>query len=343
MTFPREFERHFFRDFDRRFAIVWWISLIVLYALAYYLQGLPPKELSEEDIVRFQEVIYRVTPSPTRVEKAAEGKAKKEAAVEEKPVEETAAEEAEKPVTEVKKVEKRQREKVDRRVKRESKRRKATAARKKFLAAATTVGGRPRAGSGLRAAASKVGVKTGTLRGADVGKMTGFVAGAKAGQELKKVERAGGVITEDVSGDVEIVAFEDLTPADQELMFKEAPLTLNENAITSKSRTGKKSAKRSRAAISKVVMKNKMQIQYCYWTYKKRDSSLKGRVVVEFTIDYTGKVKRVKFVRRQCNWYGNKLGVEVQRCIENVIKSWHFDPIDRTEGSFTAGATYIFE
>ncbi len=345
LTFPKEFERHIFRDFDRSFAVVWWITIIVLYSLAYYLQGLPPKELSEEDIVRFQQVVYRIKPAPVKEREkpadtgvGADEKKEPDKVIEEK---EPDIKEVEKPQTEVAKVKKRQKQKVDRQAKQESKRAKAVQLKKKTLLASTTaVGGRVRPGSAE--AAKKVGITSGSLKGSNVQKATGFVSGAEAGETLKKLEHKGAIIA-DAGDDIEIASFEDMTPADQEIMFKEASLQLNENAITSTSRRGSKSAKRSRAVITEYVQKNEKQIRYCFWIYKKRDSSLKGRVVVEFTIEYSGKVSRAKINRRQTDWGGNKLGEEVERCIINTISSWYFEPIDRKEGSFTAGATYIFE
>lgn len=346
MTFPKEFERHIFRDFDRYFSLIWWITIIVFYSLAFYLQGLPPKEMSEEDIIKFQNVIYRIKPTPVVKERekpadpsaGTEEKKEPEEIIEEKEPEVTTEEKA---VTEVAKVEKRQKQKVDRQAKQERKRAKAAQLRKKtVLASATAVGGRRRAG-GADAAAQKIGIKSGSLKGSDVKKATGFVSGAQAQETMKKLEHKGAVIA-DAGDDIQIASFEDMTAADQELMFEEAPLQLNENAITSTSRRGSKSAKRNRSAISTVVLKNENQIRYCFWIYKKRDSSLHGRVVVEFTIDYSGKVSRVKIKRRQTDWGGNKLGEEVERCIINTISGWHFDPIDRKEGSFQAGTTYIF-
>ena len=346
MTFPKEFERHFFRDFDRYFSLILWITIIVFYSLAFYLQGLPPKQLSEQDIIDFQNVIYRIKPTPVvkdreKIVDTSTGVDEKEKPEEIIIDDEPEVVTDEKPVTEVAKVEKRQKQKVDRQAKQERKREKAAQLRKKTVLASTTaVGGRQRAG-GTDAAAKKIGIKSGSLKGSNVQKAAGFVSGAQAQETMKKLEHKGAVIA-DAGDDIQIASFEDMTSADQELMFQEAPLQLNENAITSTSRKGSKSAKRSRSAISTIVQKNKSQIQYCMYIYKKRDSSLNGRVVVEFTIDYSGRVSRVKINRRQTDWNGNKLGEEVERCIVNTISSWHFDPIDRKEGSFLAGATYIF-
>lgn len=338
MTFPKEFERNFFRDFDRGFAFIWWFTFIVLYGLAYFMQGIPPKPISAEDIERFQRVIYRVKTAPTRVKKDIDKAVSDDAKPADDVVKEEEPKEEEKPVTEVDKKVKRQREKARRQSKQEMKRRRVQAAAQKMkvLAAPTATGSRRRAGG--QDAAQSIGITTGGLKGSDVKDMVGIVGDVKLAEVVKKA-RGDGVIDEDL-GDFDISELTTMSVEDLDKMFKEAPVTLNPNAITVKSRKGSKSVKRSYQAISQVILQNKQQVIYCYRIYKRRDSSLSGRVVVEFTIDPSGKVKRVKF--REAQWHGNKLGAEVERCIENIIKSWHFDPIDRKEGNFTTGTTYIF-
>ncbi|MDP8239763.1 MAG: AgmX/PglI C-terminal domain-containing protein [Candidatus Hatepunaea meridiana] len=98
---------------------------------------------------------------------------------------------------------------------------------------------------------------------------------------------------------------------------------------------------RSQKAISQVVLANKNTVQYCYWTYKKEDTNLKGKLSVEFTINSRGEVTAVKFSKS--DWNDNPLQPKVEKCIKNVIMNWCFDPIDAEAGDVTAGASFIFE
>ncbi len=102
-----------------------------------------------------------------------------------------------------------------------------------------------------------------------------------------------------------------------------------------------KAAHRSQEAISKVVLDNKDQIQYCYWTCKRQDTTLAGQVKVEFTINPAGKVTNVLFVKSK--WGGNPLKDEVEKQIKKAIMQWRFEAIDTTKGDVTAGATFIFQ
>ncbi len=335
-TFPREYSRQFFRDIDKDFMLITLLTFLVSISMTVFLSTRPIQELSAEDIRRYTEVIYRANISPPKVVEKKVEEAVGAGEAEEEVVEEEVVEE--KPVTEVAKKEVREDKRAERRSRQESRREKVreTAKRMKILAG-PTARGRSRAG-GANAAREALGLSSGQMGGYDVKKMVGMVGDAGKAEKVKKL-RGGDAISEDI-GDIDIEELRALSSEDLELMLKEASVELNEKAITAKGR-GSKSKQRSPSAISEIVMKNKNQVQYCYWTLKRRDSSLKGRVVVEFTIDAAGEVIRVRF--RQHNWGGNKLGGDVERCIQNVIKGWRFDPIDPKAGNVTAGATYIFE
>lgn len=338
MTFPREYERHFFRDLDKDFFFIWLVSFMVFSGLTYYMSGKPLKPISAEDIKRYNEVIYRVKATPPRtVEKAVETGAA-EAVVEEEPekVEEVVEE---KPVTEVAKKEAREEKRAARRDKQELRRQKIreAAKRMKILAGPTSRGGRRAAGGGA-AAREALGLTAGGMEGYDVKKMAGMVGEAGKAETVKKM-RGGGAISEEV-GEIDIDELRALASEDLDLMLKEASVTLNRQAITAKGR-GSKSAKRSQTIITDMVVKNQNQVTYCYVIMKRRDSSLKGYVVTEFTINPAGEVIRVRF--RQSDWGGNKLGEEVERCMKNIIMTWRFDPIGENEGNVTGVASYGFE
>ncbi|MBM3325883.1 MAG: AgmX/PglI C-terminal domain-containing protein [Calditrichaeota bacterium] len=336
MTFPKEFERHFFRDLDRNYYTIWLITFIIGNAICLYMSGQPVKELTAEQVKKYTEAIYRVkATAPAKIAvkketKAAVGEVAKE---EERPAEDRVAEA--KPVTQEDKAERLAAERAARRERQEA-RRQAVAERVKIVAGPTARGGAARRGAA--AAREAIGLSGGAMSGFNVKEMVGMVGEAGTADKVKKL-RGSGAVSADV-GDIDIAALKALSSEDINLMLNEAPLQISRNAITAKG-SGTKAKQRSQGAISDIVLANKNQVQYCYWTLKRRDSSLKGRVVVEFTIAPTGEVIRVRF--RESNWGGNALGGDVERCIENVIRSWHFDPIPDAEGNVTAGATYIFE
>ena len=60
MTFPRELERNFFRDLDYTFAAIWLAAFMIFNGMAFYMQSLPVKELSAEEVLKFTQAIYRV-------------------------------------------------------------------------------------------------------------------------------------------------------------------------------------------------------------------------------------------------------------------------------------------
>ena len=330
MTFPHEFERNFFRDLDREYATILLLNFIVFAIFSAIMMGQEVKEMTAEEVARFAQSLYQVKVTrPVEVAKAA-GKAAEEVAA---PKEEAAPVEEARPVTEVDKAAAVAAAKASRAARQEASR-AALANRIAILAGPTAKGGRAR---GARASAGTVGLtESGGIT--DMKEMIGMVGDVGMAGKVSKA-RGGGAIGGDI-GTISLDALRAMSAGDLELMLNQAPVQLNRSTITAKGK-GTKAAQRSQTAISGVVLQNKNQVQYCYWTYKRRDSGLKGRVVVEFTIAPTGEVLKVRF--RESNWGGSRLGGEVERCIESILMQWHFDPIPESEGNVTAGATYIFE
>lgn len=334
MTFPKELERNFFRDLDRTFYIIWLITLVIGYSLIFYLSSIPPKPLSQEEVKKFIETIYRVKPvAVPRVERGVEKKAT--VAEEAKGREAEEVKEEVKPVTEEAKAQRIEEQRAARR-ERQEKRRQAIAERVKILAAPTARGGVRRAGTATGGRA--IGLSEGGVGQVDLKQTIGVVGDVGVAEKVKKL-RGGGAVTADI-GEIDIAELKAISAEELSLMLKEAPLEVSRSAITARG-SATKAQQRSPGAIADIVLQNKNQVQYCYWVFKRRDSSLKGKVVVEFSIAPSGEIMRVRF--RESQWGGNPLGQQVEACIENVIKSWRFEPIAESEGAVTAGATFIFE
>ncbi len=363
MAFPREFEKNFWRDLDREFAGI--VLGTALFALICVLWGAsqPVRVITLEEAKKYTETIYRVkaaAPAQKVVQKTEakqivqseapkedERQAKREARRQELEsssgggggggggavvggrAEKTASARAE-------------------RAERQEARRAGISERVKILGGPTAKGGRRRGGA---AAARDVIGLSGTDQGVgggsaslDIKQLTGMIGEAGTAEKVKKL-RSGGVVGAGVGegpggGGINISELKAMSSSDIDLMLNEAPIQLSRSAITAKG-SGTKAKQRSQSAISDIVLQNKNQVQYCYWTLKRKDSGLKGKVVVEFTIATSGEVIRVRF--RESNWGGNALGADCENCINNVISSWRFDKIGDSEGNVTAGATYIFE
>ncbi|MBN2013029.1 TonB family protein [candidate division KSB1 bacterium] len=89
--------------------------------------------------------------------------------------------------------------------------------------------------------------------------------------------------------------------------------------------------------ISMVVNKHNAAIQTCYTRELKRNPDLKGKVVVRFTIEPSGKVSKVDVVSTTLN------NPRVERCILSKIRRWDdFGPIDASLGSATVRQVYTF-
>ena len=346
MRFPKELEKHWFRDLDKGFLVIWLLSFVILNTTAFFLSQRELRVMTQEELQAYTEVVHRVKVDTTPVVKQEEATTGSGEAIEEE--EEEAVVEEEKPKTEMSaqaKQEVRDAKKEARRQKQAA--RKAQIASKiKVLAAPTARGGRSRrgrSGGGRRERAAALGLSGGGLGAAGGMKGSiGIVSDAGTASAVQKLRGGGAIGDEDIdlSGLDIGEALGALSSDEMGLMLNEAPVELNKKAITAKGKAAK-SAQRSQKAISEVVMQNKNQVQYCYWRLKRRDSSLKGKVQVRFTIEASGEVSRVKF---RSKWSGNNpLGGEAETCIENVIKSWRFPPIAESEGKVTAGATYIFE
>ncbi len=358
MTFPREFEKNFWRDLDREFAGI--VFGTALFALISVLWGAsqPVKVITLEEAKKYTETIYRVkaaAPAP-KVAQKTETKAivQSEAPKED---ERQTKREARREELQSKssggggavvgaKAERTANARAER-AERQEARRAGISERVKILGGPTAKGGRRRGGAAAaREAIGLSGTDQGVGGGSaalDIKQLTGMIGEAGTAEKVKKLRSSGVVgagVGEGEGGGIAISELKAMSSSDIDLMLNEAPIQVSRNAITAKG-SGTKAKQRSQSAISDIVMQNKNQVQYCYWTLKRKDSSLKGKVVVEFTIAPSGEVVRVRF--RESNWGGNASGADCEKCIENVITSWRFDSIGDSEGNVTAGATYIFE
>ena len=77
-------------------------------------------------------------------------------------------------------------------------------------------------------------------------------------------------------------------------------------------------------------------IEYCYKKEAKLNPNLKGDVLVEFTIQFNGRVRSVRVIQSSLR------SKKVESCISGRIRGWRFKPIDRSEGDVKVRQKYIF-
>ncbi len=89
--------------------------------------------------------------------------------------------------------------------------------------------------------------------------------------------------------------------------------------------------------ISAVVNRHNAAIQACYQRELRRNPDLKGKIVVRFTISYQGRVTHVELLSSTLN------NERVERCVLSRIRRWDdFGVIDRNMGDTTFRQVYTF-
>jgi len=78
----------------------------------------------------------------------------------------------------------------------------------------------------------------------------------------------------------------------------------------------------SKKQISDVVMRNKGAVRYCYESQLMRYPTLRGKVVVDFIIDTSGRVTKVKVPSNTLSQKGAK--DKVGRCLIKFVSRWRF-------------------
>lgn len=329
-TFPKEFERDWFRDLDKRFLIIFMISLAVHVSSIIYLQGVEWAQMTAEDVGRYLESIYRVTPAKVermdrRLMTVETGKAGEEVA----PVEEEA------PAKE---------EATQKAAKRRGSRAELAQARKSLQESARNMGIFRLAGakSGAGAAGTGGTAGSGVARGLKAGGGLGGVevskiAGIATGSAADKVEKArGGLrITEGTGG----IDLSKLTEAQIDEILSASTVELA--ALPEVEGLASKNQNRSGASIRAIADANMHLVKNCYNKYKRKDVNLKGKVRVEWSILPAGEVSRVKILSSE--WTRPNLGRRVEDCLVEVIGTWLFDPIPAEAGKVRASQTYIFD
>jgi len=329
-TFPKEFTRDWFADLDKRFLIIFLITLVVHVSLVLYFQTVEWAQMTEADVSRYLEAIYRVSPAKiettARLTKTLSTTGAGEEVVEE--VEEAPAEEVA----------------PTRAAKRRGSRAQLAQAKRSMQESARNIGifrlagARDKAGGAGTGGTGGSGVaralKTGGgLEGVQVGKIAGIATGSAA----DKVEKArGGMRITEGTGGIDV---SQLTEAQIDELLAASTVEIAE--LPEVEGLAAKNVNRSGASIRTIADANVHLVKNCYNRYKRKDINLKGKVRVEWSILPSGKVSRVKIISSE--WTKPGLGRRVEDCLKDVIATWLFDPIPPEAGKVRARQTYIFD
>jgi TonB family protein len=112
---------------------------------------------------------------------------------------------------------------------------------------------------------------------------------------------------------------------------------MNEPLIEEPSEDGKATGTRDRDAVAAVVARHTSAIQFCYQREIKRNPNLKGKLVVRFVITPQGTIASVTILSSTLN------NPTVESCIIERIKRWDdFGAIDPSKGNTTFRQVYTF-
>lgn len=330
IIFPKELQRDWFGDLDRRFAVIFLTTLVLNVMLILSLQGMKWQEMTQADVDKYLERVYRVT--APKVERPTERLLQtQKGGAEEVTAEATPeAEQTSKATT--------------RGAKRRGSGAELASRRAAMMASARSMGifrvagSRGAAGgagsSGTGGSGVARGLKAGGgLSGVEVGKIAGIATGSMA----DKVEKArGGLRITEGTGGIDI---SQLSDAQIEDILSAS--TVEIAALPEVEGLASKNANRSGASIRSIADANMHLIKNCYNRYKRKDVNLKGKVRLEWSIEPDGRVSRVKILNS--DWTRPPLGRRVEDCLMEVIGTWLFDPIPPEAGKVRASQTYIFD
>ncbi|MFH1861752.1 MAG: AgmX/PglI C-terminal domain-containing protein [bacterium] len=322
---PKELQRNLFGELDRRYWIIFLITLIVHVASVSYLQGVQWAEMTKEEVTRYLETIYRIGPAKERYSSRNVVTLTRTLSEETAEATVTSTESATRQV-----VTKRRGSKAELAQARDALQASARSTGIFRLAGARIGGGKDGlSGSGIaRGLRSDAG-----LEGIEVGK----IAAIATGSEVDKVEkaRAGQRITEG-SGGIDVTKLTDVQ-IDQIL----ASSTVEIAALTDVQGLAAKNTNRTSASIRSIADANLHLIKNCYNKYKRKDPNLRGKVKVEWSILPEGKVSKAHVLSSE--WTNQLLGRRVEDGLMAIITGWLFDPIPEEAGKVRACQTYIFD
>ena len=351
IPFPSEFKRHTLRDMDKEFVTIFLMTFIALIPFTWFMAQQPVKPFSGDDLYDHINGLYvqnyRVTITKDRPI-LAKSNAENESSDQPELLKPNASDIIE-PIA-VESFDERKtirqgssgKQSISRtsrieKLKNKHSRIRETARNMHKLSAPTA-----RVGKSSNSRKSnnfqEFGLTPSSKKSYDLKKFSGLAISDYPAKKQKEVHIPS-PITDDLD-EVNISYISSFSNEDFEFLFQEALPTVSQEPVFTTESEGNVST-RSAASISEIVLKNQNQIKYCFWTQKRRDSTLNGRVVVEFTINPAGEVISVQVTQHR--WNNPTAGDKVEQSIKNLISGWRFLQVQGDSGNVTAGATYIFD
>lgn len=334
--FPKEFERNVWEELDKRYYIILVSCWIVIFSITTYLgnKEYPTDELSEQIRQKFIQKVYDIKlqqePEPEVLEPTDGGSFGEEA---EEPKEDTRAQRDEGQRAEA--------------------RGQSIAEKRAQMRAEAAARGRARAEMAQSVATQGVlgiiGASGGGGTGDAVADVLGSAVGGTgdldnvlAGVSGMAVASSGGQRTQIGSGGGRATGTADIGALSAGTIGGGGVSIGRRGSISMAiedarvSGTGSKTANRSSDAITKIMNGHSDAIEFCYKKEARINPNLKGDLVLEFTIDYRGRVSAASIVSSSIQSKG------LERCVLQNVRRWRFDPIDRKEGDVTVRNKYIF-
>ncbi len=344
-VFPKEFERRLIDSLDKRYTAILIVSLIIhLAVVAYFATHPPTREVTEKEIAQIQKRFASLVLDRPKIEETvrfaeATDISKTKAQPKEKQPEAKAPSE--------------------KAPKRTGKTRRSATVEGRKAERASAAASRRRTREQIQKAVSNqgiLGLLTSTSQSASGSEVEDVLSRGKVGENLDKAlenisglkrgeagsggrggkgknvraarETGGGGIDELVEGLGKSEVAGVSRSAD---MITDASGSLLEETEEPVNRGA-----RDIDAVAAIVKSHNAAIQYCYQRELKRNPNLRGKVVVRFIIDPSGKVVEVTIVSSTLR---NR---RVERCIVNRIKRWNFGAIDKSKGNTAFKQVYTF-
>ncbi len=348
-AFPKEFERNIWEEIDRRFYIILFASLALVYGSIVYLSNVQYSKEKVEDAIKraYLKKVYQV-----------------ELVTEEVKPKEVASTETGKSGFEEAPVEEKKKEKPDVRAQRDkgkraegrgvsaseraARRRRGEAARKnqRSAIAAKVVGGGVlgvlTAGGEGGTGVAEEGVLGDEAIAGGVGDLDKILSGAQTLQTASASQRRsrlgartigggegqkGAGIDDLIEGGIgESASYSLARQGDFSLKIARGKVT---------GRTSKTTA-RSADAITTIINKHQDAIVDCYKRVARLNPNLKGSISIQFTIEPNGRVSAVRIISSTLK------NSKVESCIKRRVRSWRFQPIDPKEGKAIFLQKFVF-
>ena len=334
--FPKEFERNFWEEFDKRYYAILFITWVISFSFAFIMAN-REWELSQEELARLKhKVIQRVygteilIPEP-KVEEL-ETTLGETAPAEEKKPEKELGEKGKKLVEESaldrQKRLRQARGNVGKRV-REMEQEVSNVG---LLGIVTAAGGQ---GAGSVDYANVLGQGGGTSDLGKIVKGTTGIAVASAPGERTRVARGGGYRGAGEGEGIDALIEGGTVGGGATSLKRRGEIEIAEDIKVTG--TGASAGGRDAQSLLTIINKNKTAIEYCYQRFLKLNPSLSGRIDLELEIDPNGRVIQVRVLRSTVS------DKKLEQCVVRAVKRWrNFGKIDPSLGNVRTRLPIIF-